>query len=487
MIVTAVFLLSEKVMCYMATTSLWRIKGRFGNVIDYIENPEKTLQHPSKSGAEDASIDDVMDYVTRESATDHSKLVTAIRCDLSTAAKEMRATKEIWEKPGGTVAYHGYQSFAEGEVTPEQAHMIGCRLAEELWGDRFEVVVATHVDKASHIHNHFLINTVSFVDGKKFHRTKEDYRKMQEVSDRLCRENGLSVIRHPEDGKGKNYGEWAAEKKGEPTWRSMIRKDIDRAIVGSLTEREFFHALEEMGYEFKLYSSKGEPLMRPSLKPKDSERFFRFDRLGEDYDLDEIRSRILENIRRGIPFPEAEQERLRKYRKDHPPHPKAKGLAALYFYYCYQLHIIVKFPAYAKRVPSYMREDIRRLDRLDEQTRLLGENRIETRDDLNRFRDKVKSDIEDLMKIRKELRGQLKSAVAAGNDPEADALRVQIAGINGQLKECRRSLKVVGRIEERSERLEEMKTQLAGQMEPENAEKKETEVVKERTGNNRKR
>ena len=291
----------------MATTSLWRIEGGLNRVIEYIENPEKTQERITETkdyGGGEASIVSVLDYVTRESATDHTQLVTAINCTLQNVTEEMMKTKKAFGKTGGTVAYHGYQSFKEGEVTPQQAHLIGELLAQELWGDRYEVVVATHVDKESHIHNHFLINTVSFVDGKKFHRTKQDYLRMQQVSDRLCRENGLSVVRHPEDGRGKNYGEWAAEQKGKPTHRRMIRQDIDRAIKASLTEREFFRHLEEMGYEFKLRSSKGEELLRPSLKPKDAQRFFRFDRLGEGYDLEEIRYRILENIRREPVIPE---------------------------------------------------------------------------------------------------------------------------------------------------------------------------------------
>ena len=453
----------------MATTSLWRVTRRLDHMVDYVENPEKT-ENPERAASTGQTLDDVIAYASREEATNLKQLVKGINIDPANAREQMLRVKRKYGKEDGTLAYHGYQSFAEGEVTPEQAHQIGIELATELWGDRYQVLVCTHLDKASHIHNHFLINTVSFVDGKKFFRSNNDYRKMREVSDRLCRKYGLSVIRHPE-GKGKNHGEWQAEKKGEPTWRGMIRKDIDRAITASLTEREFFRNMEQMGYEFKLYSAKGEPLMRPSLRPKGSPRFFRFDRLGEDYAIDEIRDRILENIRRGVPFPEAEQENLRRYREQHPPHPKAKGLAALYYYYCYQLHIIVKFPASAKRVSAYMRDDIRKLDQLDEQTRLLGENRIETLDDLNGFRDAVKSDIENLMETRKGLREQLKAAIASGNDPEADGLKLQIAGVNQGLKDLRHSLKVADRIEERAEHLEEMKAQLTGFSEPEGSEK----------------
>ena len=470
----------------MATTSLWRIKGNLGRVVDYVDNPEKT-KNPERIASTSQTLDDVIEYASREEATNLKKLVKGINIDPEKAREQMLRVKRKFEKEGGTIAYHGYQSFAEGEVTPELAHQIGIELATELWGDRYQVLVCTHLDKASHIHNHFLINTVSFVDGKKFFRSNDDYRKMRETSDRLCRKYGLSVVKHPE-GKGKNYGEWAAEKKGEPTWRSMIRKDIDRAIIGSLTEREFFRNMEEMGYEFKLYSSKGEPLMRPSLRPKGSERYFRFDRLGEDYALDEIKDRILENIRRGVPFPEAEQEKLRRYREKHPPHPKARGLAALYYYYCYQLHIIVKFPASVKRVSSYMREDIRKLDQLDEQTRLLGENHIETIDDLNSFRDTVRSEIESLTEARKGLRDQLKEVISTGDDPGAEDLKIQIAGVNKRLKDLRHTLKVTDRIEERAVHLEEMKEQLTGTSKQEEPGKEGPEEKERRPGNrNRKR
>ena len=123
----------------------------------------------------------------------------------------MLAVKRRFGKETGTVAYHGYQSFAPGEATPEMAHEIGLQLAQQLWGEKYQVVVATHLDKESHLHNHFVLNTVSFVDGIKYHRTAKDYHDMQTTSDALCREYGLSVIEEPHRGKGKHYGEWRAD------------------------------------------------------------------------------------------------------------------------------------------------------------------------------------------------------------------------------------------------------------------------------------
>ena len=162
----------------------------------------------------------------------------------------MIAVKKHFGKEGGTTAYHGYQSFAPGEATPEIVHEIAVKLAERLWGEKYQVVVATHLDKANHLHSHFVLNTLSFVDEKKFHRTVQDYRDMQIASDELCREYGLSVLNQSE-GKSKSYTELQAETEGRSTLRGSIRADIDRAIAASTTGRDFLRVMTEMGYEFK--------------------------------------------------------------------------------------------------------------------------------------------------------------------------------------------------------------------------------------------
>lgn len=441
-------------MRIIATTSLWRVHGEIGKVILYAENQDKTL-HPEiikSTGKESAEmLEDVIDYISRENATQGKRLVSGINCSPEKARQQMLETKKMYGKMKGVTAYHGYQSFKESEVTPVQAHIIGIELAEKLWGDRYEVLVATHVDKESHIHNHFVINTVSFVDGKKYFRSKEDYEQMQKVSDELCQQFGLSVIRHPK-GKRKQYNEWSAEKNGKPTYRGMIKKDIDRAIKASVTEREFFRYMEKLGYEFKLRGKIGNLLERPSLKPKDSERYFRFDRLGEDYTLDEIRERILENIRRTVPFPEEDKNKLKNFRKEHPPRTKAKGLAALYYYYCYELHIIKKYPASVKQVSLFMKEDLRKLDQLDEQTRLLGKNHIETMEDLNAFRKSTEEQIQLLETSRHVQRNMLKRA-ACKSDPEAqNQIKTQIAGISEEIRKQRKFLTLSDLVEQRSER-----------------------------------
>lgn len=440
----------------MATTSIWRVKGYIGKVLLYAENSDKTtepevIRVPENTNTD--SLGDVIAYAGREDATNQRQLVWGIHCSPETAREDMLRVKRAYGKEDGTIAYHGYQSFAEGEITPELAHEIGIKLAQEVWGDRYQVLVCTHLDKASHIHNHFVVNTVSFVDGIKYHRTKEDYQHMRDVSDRLCREYGLSVVKQTE-GKKKNYGEWVAEKNGKPTYRSGIREDIDRAIAASLTEREFYDALEDMGYELKLFAASGKELQRPSLRPKGSERFFRFDRLGEDYTLDEISSRILENIRRKDPFPEETLEKVRKYRSSNPPTCKAKGLARLYYFYCYELHIIVRFPASVQKVSHFMREDLRKLDRLDAQTRFLGENGIETYEDLENYRDRAEEEIGYLKRDRDQIRNELKRVARKGNATEILAVKGRIAVISARIQKLRDNIEICGNVKERAVRLQ---------------------------------
>ena len=145
----------------MAVTSLWRVKGYIGKVVMYAINPDKTTAPVSyQTGAESDGAEDtlggIVSYVERDEATNQKSLVYGICCHKDTAVQDMMAVKRKFEKTDGVIAYHGYQSFAEGEVTPDTAHEIGKALAKELWGNRYQVLITTHLDKDSHIHNHFV-------------------------------------------------------------------------------------------------------------------------------------------------------------------------------------------------------------------------------------------------------------------------------------------------------------------------------------------
>ena len=441
----------------MAVTSLWRIKGRIDKVVDYASNPEKT-ERPAFDGEE---ISTVIGYAMQQEKTtivsDEGEqilrqFVFGINCCPSTAVSEMMAVKKHFGKEGGTTAYHGYQSFAPGEATPEIVHEITIKLAERLWGNRYQVVVATHWDKANHLHSHFVLNTVSFVDGKKFHRTAQDYRDMQIASDELCRGYGLSVIKQPA-GKSKSYGEWQAEKEGHPTHRRSIRADIDRAITASTTEWDFIRVMTEMGYEFKTRTKDGQPLKYPALKPPGAKGYFRFHKLGAGYNLDEIKKRILRNIQKKIPFPDAEHRPLRRYRLQGTPRKKLTGLQALYFRYCCELHVIQKKPASIKRVSFQLREDIAKLTLLDHQARFLAREGIATLEQLERRKEVAKSEIEALTVQRQELRKELRRLTRKGCP--GDDVREQISELSERLKKLRQEAALCEGIALRSGRVKE--------------------------------
>ena len=206
-----------------------------------------------------------------------------------------------------------------------------------------------------------------------------------------------------------------------------------------------------MGYELKLTTESGKALQRPSLRPQGSARFYRFDRLGAEYTLDTIESRILERIRRQAPFPEDEQRQYRKYRTEHPPHTKAKGIAALYYYYCYELHILVHFPDSAPRFSAAMRPDLRKLDRLDEQTRFLAENQIETYADLDKYQRHASGKITTLTAERVDLRNKLKRTIRAGDKSAVEEVKHQIAGVSGEIRKLQESLKICDSVRQRAE------------------------------------
>ena len=230
----------------MAVTKIWNIRGRAESPLEYITNPEKTLREFTES--EKQALADVIAYAACEEKTEQLFYTTGINCSVEFARDQFNATKIRFGKTGGNVAYHAYQSFREGEVTPDEAHAIGVQLAKELWGDRFQMVVATHLNTKC-VHNHIVINSVSFRDGLKFHDCKDTYRQLREASDRICLECGLSIVENPK-GKGVNQYVYKMEKAGMPTRYNVARQAIDEAVSLSLNIEEFKYELRKRGYNY---------------------------------------------------------------------------------------------------------------------------------------------------------------------------------------------------------------------------------------------
>ena len=476
----------------MATTSIWSVKGWLGKLVIYVENPNKTTNPQYYEKAEltekqAQTLLDVIDYAADPSKTDsaihdenietHQQFVTGINCLPTTARDEMQAVKKRFGKEDGVIAYHGYQSFAPGEADPKTAHEIGIRLAKELWGEKYQVVVATHLDKENHLHNHFVVNTVSFVDGIRYHRTGKDYHDMQVASDNLCREYGLSVIENIQYGKSKHYGEWKAEQEQRPTWRGFIKADIDEAIRMSLTERQFFRHLEEKGYEIKM----GKDI---SVRPQGKERFVRLMRnFGEEYSIENIRRRILSQYIPEKPLAEPERK-TRHYHMQGSMKTvrKITGFRALYFHYCYKLGIFPKDrPQNRKRLHFLLREDLLKLNNISQEVRLLVRNKIDTAEQLSLYKNGLEVQIEKLSAERKALYKKQRTVKCQSDPKLAEAVKKEIDGLTEQLKNLRREVHLCDDIAERSGVITEKLKAVREDEQNQGKEKQQNEPIRRRS------
>lgn len=438
----------------MAVTSIWPIKGRLDQVINYVRNPEKVTEKSYQETANLHAIENVLEYATQNIKTEERKYVSCIGFSREEVAMEkFRNIQKLYGKTDGRVCYHGYQSFKENEVIAEQAHEIGVKLAETLWGGKYYVVVATHLN-TGHYHNHFVINSVSHIDGVKFHNTKEDYRKMREESDRLCKEYGISVITQNE-GRSKSYSEWQAEKAGKLTQRDIIRGDIDRAIKASVTQKQFVQTIETMGYEFKIYTSRGEPLKYPAIKPPGAKGYFRLHKLGQRYELQKIIQRIYDNNTRVNPFKNLITPKIFTQRRLNGTLRKVKykGLYALYIRYCFELGIIKKNQSPVKKVSFAMREDVIKMDKFMEQSQVLGKYRVETNEQLSTTKQFLVVKISELIGNRKDLQNQLKKAEKCNDETQIKAVKSAISNISIKLKCIRKDLKSLEQVEQRSHQI----------------------------------
>ena len=243
----------------MAVTKIKAIRGTLSKAIAYILNPEKT---------------------------DEKLLVSSSGCASETAAREFEWTRKIAEQKGMNpvriIARHVIQSFGIGEVTPELAHEIGKQFADEILGGKYEYVLTTHIDK-DHVHNHLIFNAVDFVDYHAYKSYKRIYYDMREVSDRLCKENGLSVI-PPSQNKGMSYKEYTEAKRGT-SWKQKLKQTIDRLVITAKDYDDFLRLMQEAGYEIK-------PGKYISFRAEGQERFTRSKTIGENYTEERIKERI---------------------------------------------------------------------------------------------------------------------------------------------------------------------------------------------------
>lgn len=422
----------------MAITKIFSITKNLKYTVSYASNEIKT------------SLNNVVEYAVNKSKTEQRLFQASLNCTIDNAYNEMMDTKKRWCKTDGIVGYHFIQSFKPGEVTAEQAHALGIEFAKQCFGDRFQVVIGTHLDKA-HYHNHIVINSVSYLDGKKYHSSPASYyNKIRYTSDKICEENNLSVIKDPK-GKGLHYAEWKAIQKGRPTIRGQFKEELDEIIKASFSMTEFWKILKQRGYVIKRPQGK---YKYPSVIAPYGKYPMRFDRLGKGYSLADIEQRI-EMQRNGITA--AAPSELPKTKSDFVPHKpkKLKGFIALYYHYLYFFGKIRKKQT-PQRVSFFMREELTKLEKYQNHFKFLEKYGIETTTDLNAHKQKCEDRINELVQQRTELYKERTDENCEKVKEQVSEIKTELGALRSELRMCKAIYEEAQHIAEKQRQAQEL-------------------------------
>lgn len=381
-------------------------------------------------------------YVLNGDKTQEQILTAHHGCDPGRELQQMMETKAQYSKEGGVQYYHMIQSFRPGEVSPELALEIARTLVEEhLPG--YQAVIGVHVDKA-HIHAHILFNSVNAETGEKYHSSPQSYyRQIRAISDRLCREHGLSVILEGQGAGAVSYAEWLRQTRGQPTFRTMLEADLRDAIQDANDLGHFFLLMEHKGWEIRHGSRLG-------FRLRGQERFLVPGRKDSRYTEEGIRSAIqgeLSAIDQGLRPAVIPRPAYHPFR----PHPKYRGFLALYVHYLYLLGKAGQ-RQYPPRMTPRLRQAAAQAERYQKQFHFLRDNGIATPEDMGAFLTRTEETLADLTKqrtilnVRKKKRQALYTALA---DVEALAVtrRLYEDGISGMEEQFGRYLDAVARLE----------------------------------------
>ena len=430
----------------MATTGFWPVRGRLKEVIDYANNPDKTTAKEYL----DEDLYAAIRYVENDDKTDQTMYVSGINCSKHNAYNEMIAVKRRFGERGKNIAYHGYQSFAIGEVTPEEAHDIGKETARKMWGAKYQVVVTTHLN-TDNIHNHFVVNSVSFKTGRKFRNGIGDRLELRKISDAICAERNKSVIQGNKFYSNKKA--YWVEKSGKLTHRDMLRKDVDEALsqCGSFKEIEYY--LKTLGYRFErdFYYD------HPSVYAEGWKRAVRISSLGEQYSKERIRERCRENQRKpelyAFVTPAWKRRPLLVLERERYISGWDDTIIVLFelFIELLKICIVGNTQEYDNRpVSPMMRAEMRKLDRYIEEYNLLCDNNLDSPKKLLNFQKNLSSRISELEQERYALRLKLRRV----KTPEEDAaLKEQCKEITKKITPLRKELRIAMRIEEHIPRI----------------------------------
>ena len=415
----------------MAVTKIWKVKERLDTTIDYAVNGEKT----------------------------EGKLyVSGINCMPDTSYQEMINVKKQFFKTTGIQCFHAVQSFVAGKITPKEAHEIGIKLAKELWGYKFQVVVTTHLN-TDNLHNHFVINSVSFVDGKRFCNTKNDYATMRKISDKLCEEYGLDILKQPEQEEKYN------KYQSSSLYKEFMRDSIDYAIENAKDYNEFIKILQNLGYEI---TDRNDTL---SIRRDPYKRNTRIERqFGNNYSKEKIYKRILETqaIYPYLPNPMLLITRTcENYNKQKEKHYQKKGSIAYLIYQYEKLFGIDTESALKSNITKMTPEliaEIKKMDEYSNQAIFLTKNNIKTEQELLDFEKSAYEKIKPLKSKRENLWRKHKRAKT---NEEKQTIENEIIEISKQISPMTEEIKYCNNIMKRMEKIKQY--QLHEQIEQEKA------------------
>ena len=388
-------------------------------------------------------LDVGINYVLNGDKTEERVLTAHLNCDPGRECREMLDTKRAYGKEDGVMYYHIIQSFKPGEITPELALEIAKEFAQEHLAG-YETVIGVHVDK-EHIHAHLVFNSVNADTGEKYHSNAQSYyQQIRAISDRLCRERGLSVIMESGSDKAVSYIEWLRQSRGQPTFRSMLEADLRTAIEDANDLGHFFMLMEHMGYEI----SHGNRL---GFRLRGQPRFMYPGRKNPLFTEDGIRAAI----QSGMETIEAGQRPAVIFRPPYQPykkHPKYTGFMALYVHYLYVLGKIGQ-RQYPPRMTPQLRQEVMKSQRYQEQFTFLRENDIATQGDMAAFQARTEETLANLMKqrtilnVRKKKRRKLYTALADVASL-AQAKQLYEDGLSGMEAEYARYMDAVAVLEQ---------------------------------------
>ena len=349
--------------------------------------------------------------------------------------------------------YHGFQSFRTGEVTPEEAHAIGRETARRMWGDEYQIVVTTHLN-TENVHNHIVVNSVSFNTGRKFENHVSDHYKLREISDAICAARGKSVLKESNFYGGEKGAYWAYQK-GQLTHRDILRRDVDEAIAHCATYNSFTRYLRNLGYEFRrdAYGN------NPSVIAAGWSRAVRLKSLGPQYTPDAIHDRLLANHSKPelycILYPQRKRTPLLEFELVYREAKRMDGLQLIFAIFLEMLKVCTgNNLAENKVLPLFplLREEVRKLDQYIEDYKLLCDCHIDTAEELSAFRASTATKITELETQREQIRNRIRRAPKT----EKNYLKEQAKALTSQITPLRKQLKIADRIMDRSVRMRQL-------------------------------